>query len=298
MQLHGYLEGLRRFLPAELLRTVILYKPELFDAEYEYCFSQFSGCEVIREIDFHSDLLGAIHNTYTDYLLFGIDDVVYFDGVDFDVVEKSFERLAPDLLGFSLRLDKGQMPEDIEMSNVEEHRINNQLVFAVDCTKGGTKNTRYPFELCATIYRTEDVKRIVAGTMKGGDLMHSWFSPCSFLTRIIGCIYPRRKFLKKLGYFYNPNTFESWCCRYTQNHTSQLKHLLAFQKICASAIQVNVVNTSTNTAGENDPKLTVEALNEKYKKGSRIDINTILVDKPINTHSHSGKFKLREANLL
>ncbi|MBL7215767.1 MAG: hypothetical protein ISS71_08835 [Phycisphaerae bacterium] len=295
MQLHGYLEGLRRFLPAELLRTVILYKPELFGAEYEYCFSQFPGCEIIRETDFHSDLLRAIRNTDTQYMLFGIDDVVYFDGVDFDVIEKTFEMLGADLLGFSLRLDKQQMPEDIEVDNLTEHQVNYQTVCSVDWTKGKTKNTRYPFELCATIYHTEDVKRIVAHTMKGGDFMHTRFAPCSFLTRIVSCVYPRRKFLKKLGSFYNPNTFESWCCRYVQNHPNRFGHRLAFQKICATAIQINVVNTSTANEWDDAQNLTVEALNENYQNGGRIDIDVIANNKPQQTHTGREFFKTKES---
>ena len=292
MQLHGYLEGLRRVLSGELIRTVILYKPELFDAEYEYCFSQFPGCEIVRETDFHSDLLTAIHNTYTDYLLFGVDDVVYFDGVDFEVIEKSFDAIGTDLLGFSLRLDKRQMLEDVESGNLAECQINNQPVFTVNWPKGQTKNTRYPFDIGGTVYRTEDVRRIVAETIKGGDLMHSWFAPCSFLTRIIGCIYPRRKFLKKLGYFYNPNTFESWCCRNVQNSSGGFGDLLAFQKICSSAITVNMVNTSTANEWDEAQNLTVERLNEKYKEGMRLDIDFVRKNPPQTAHTDRYYFRL------
>ncbi len=292
MQLHGYLEGLRRCFSPELLRTVILYKPELFDAEYEYCFSQFPGCEIIRETDFHSDLLAAIHNTCTDYLLFGIDDVVYFDSVGLEVIEKAFEMLGSDLLGFSLRLDKRQMPEDIEAGNLKEYKVDNQQVYGANWTKGKTENTQYPFELCATIYRTEDIKRIIAGTMKGGDFMHTRFAPCSFLTKLIGCVYPRRKLLKKLGYFYNPNTFESWCCRHVQNNSDGFGYLLAFQKICASAIQVNCVNTTTYNAWDDDENLTVERLNEKYKEGMRLDIDFIQKNPSQTPHVDRNYFRL------
>ena len=292
MQLHGYLEGLRRFFPAELFRLVILYKPELFDAEYEYCFSQFPGCEIIRETDFHSDFLGAVHNTDTDYMLFGIDDVVYFDGVDFGAIEKTFELLGTDLLGFSLRHGMTLLNECGD--EVTPHQIDTEPVYTFNWTCGKTEWTNYPFDLCATVYRTEDVKRIIAGTMKGGDFIHTRFLPSSWLTKLVDCIYPRRKFLKKLGYFYNPNTFESWCCRYVQNHPGLFGDLLAFQKNCASAVQVNMVNTSTRNEWDDTEDLTVEALNEKYKRGWRIEIDAMAEKKPTQTHVGCEHFKIKE----
>lgn len=294
MQLHGYLEGLRRFFSAELIQTVILYKPELFDTEYEYCFSQFPDCQVAREADFHSDMLSVIEAANTDYLLFGVDDVVYFDGVDFDVIDETFQSFGSDLFGFSLRLDKRQMPEDIEADNLIEHQAANQAVYTVDWTKGRTKNTGYPFEVGGTIYRAQDIKRIIAGTMRGGDFMHTRFAPSSALTKLIGGVYSRRKFLKKLGYFFNPNTFESWNCRYVQNNSEEYGNLLAFQKICSSAIAVNMVNTSTNNEWVGADEFTVETLNKKYQKGIRIDIEAIINDQPLDTHSLSERLKFKQ----
>ncbi len=293
MQLRGYLEGLRRFLPAELIQTHILYKPELFDEQYEQLFEIFSDCMVVRETDFHADLLAMIDNADTEYLLFGIDDVVYFDGVDFEAIEQAFNVLGDQLFGFSLRLDTRQMPEDIEAGNTIEHSFAGDTVMTVDWTQGQTKSSRYPFELCATIMRTADVKRIVVGTMVGGKTMHRLFSPGAPMTQMVEKVYPKRKLLKKLGYFFNPNTFESWCCRYVGRHKDDFGKLLAFQKICASAIQVNVVNTSTNTEGENDPALTVEKLSERYKNGDRIDIDAIMQNKPLQTHAGADYFKLK-----
>ncbi len=292
LQLHGYLESLRRSLPAEAIQTDILYKPELFDSEYDYCFSQFPNCRIVRETDFHYDLLNIIEQVDTPYVLFGIDDVVYFDSVPLDLIEKTFADLGGDLLGFSLRLDKRQMPDDFAAGNVRELSISGRRVYSADWTKGLTSGVYYPFELCATVYRTQDVRAIVAGTMKGGAMIHKLFAPSSGMVKVVGKVYPRRKLLKFFGFFFNPNTFESWCCRYVQRHPEQFGRLLAFEKICAGAIQVNMVNTSTANQWDDSAELTVEALAEKYKQGWRIDINALETAHPLGTHSGREYFRI------
>ena len=107
-------------------------------------------------------------------------------------------------------------------------------------------------------------------------------------------IFKVHKLYKRLGFFYNPNTLESWCCRYVQNHPKQFGHLLAYQKICASAIQVNMVNTSTVNEWDNTAELTVEKLAEKYHHGWRLDIDWMIKHKPTQTHSDREYFNLTD----
>jgi len=103
LQLEGYLESLYMHLPAELFQTYVLYKRELFEQEYEQLFKKYPNCIVIREKDFHSDFMNILNRIDTEYILFGIDDVVYFDGVDFEVIDQTFKNFSNEAFGFTLR---------------------------------------------------------------------------------------------------------------------------------------------------------------------------------------------------
>ena len=85
LQFEGYLEGLYRNFPEELIQTYILYKQELFDNEYQQLFQRYSNCIVVRENDFSTDFFKILNQLNTKYMLFGIDDVVYFDSVDIEL---------------------------------------------------------------------------------------------------------------------------------------------------------------------------------------------------------------------
>jgi hypothetical protein len=278
LQLDAYLRSLYRFFPGELFRTYILYKVELFEKEYERLFDSYSDCVIIRETDFHSDFLEILNRVDTKYILFGIDDVVFYDSVEFSLIDETFDKHADDIFGFTLRFS----PESLKDSNdvITNIQAAGQNVYRLDWRNGRTSHTRYPFELCATIYSSEFVQRIISGTMNNNSLIKMLFSPSCFLTKMLGKIISTRSFLKSLGYFFSPNTLESWNCRWCQNHSNQLPGFLYFQKLCASAIQVNMVNTSTVNTFNGDDQYTVEALNSKYKNGFNLDIDFVINNKP------------------
>lgn len=290
LQLHAYIESLYRYLPSELIQTYVVYKAELFGEEYDRLFRQFPDCIVVRERDFHGDFLRVLDDAQTKYILFGIDDVVYFDSVDFDVIDETFSEHEHDIFGFTLRFS----PESLNAGGdvVTGLNVGRQQVYKVNWKQGRTPNSRYPFELCSTIYRTSLVKRIISGAMNKNPLVKRLFTPSSGLIRAIGRVTSTRTLLKKFGYFFSPNTLESWSCRWCQNHCEQLPGFLYFQKLCVSAIQVNMVNTSTKEAFAGTDEHTVEALNEKYKQGYVLDIDSIAADKPTATHCGQERFKL------
>jgi len=292
LQLEGYLESLYRYFPAKLLQTYVLHKVELFEEEYELLFRKYPDCVVIKEEDFHSDLLTLLSQINTKYILFGVDDVVYFDSVDFEVIDETFNRFPEDALGFSLRFSK----ESIESGNdlVSEAVVAGQTVYRIDWTQGHTPTTRYPFELCATIYPTGLVNKVINNKMNNNLLIKRFFSPGSVLMKVLGQSKLKRRILKRFGYFFSPNTFESWNCRWCQNNRHQLTWFLFFQKLCASAIQVNMVNTSTKNDFDRAGEYTVEALNEKYKVGYRLDIDFVSENKPTWTHCGVEFFKLKK----
>jgi hypothetical protein len=291
LQLDGYLQSLYRHLPAELIRMYVLYKPELFKDEYRQLFSKYSNCIVIKEDDFYSDFLKIIDQIDTKFILFGIDDVVYFDSVSFEVIEQTFDLFSEDIFGFSLRLGK----DYIEMGGdpIEESSITGQTVYRLDWRKGRTPTSRYPFELCATVYRTSLVKKIIHSARKDYPLLEKLFAPSSPIIQMLSRATSTRSILKRFGYFFNPNTLESWNCRWSQNHSHELPGFLFFQKQCATAIQVNMVNTSTvGSKFCGYRQNSVEVLADKYKQGYRLDIDRIARNKPSGIQSGPEYFML------
>jgi len=291
LQLHAYLESFYRYFPSGLIQTYIIYKEELFGGQYETLFRQFADCIVIKEEDFHSDFLKLLDRINTKFILFGVDDVVYFDSVDFEIIDKAFSMFPEDIFGFSLRFSK----KIIRDSNdpVSETVVAGQNIYSINWKRGRTPNTRYPFELCATIYPTNLVKKVVNNTQNNNPLVRKLFSPSSSLIRMLRKVKSPRSILSSFGYFYCPNMLESWVCRWCQYHNEKLPSFLYFQRLCASAIQVNIVNTSTNNETNGSIEHTVEALNEKYRKGYRLDIDFVAKNKPTGTHCGLEYFQLR-----
>jgi len=292
LQLEGYLESLYRHLPAEKIQTYILYKVDRFVQEYEQLFQRYPGCRVIEEQDFFTDLLDLLSRVDTKFILFGVDDVVYFDSVRTETIEAVLERNPEEAFGFSLRLGKemveegGDFVEDISISSGEK-------VYRLRWPAGKTPTTRYPFELCATVYRADLVRQIVDNVVSASKMARKVFGPGSALMRGVGRIIKTRRLLKSLGFFYNPNTLESWNCRWCQHHSEQLPQYLYFQKHCASAIQVNMVNTSTKNLFDGGDEYTIETLAEKYRQGYRLDIDFVSQNKPAETHCGSECFKVK-----
>src|SRR4030042_4198111 len=97
LQLDAYLQSLYKHLTAEILQTYVLYKQELFDEEYKQLFSKYKCCEVINENEFHRDFLNILDKIDTKYILFGIDDVVYFDSTSLEVIDQTFSQFSDDI---------------------------------------------------------------------------------------------------------------------------------------------------------------------------------------------------------
>lgn len=130
LQLEGYLDSLYKYFPSQLLKTYILYKVELFDEQYRRLLQKYSDILVIRESDFHSDFMNILNRIDTEYILFGIDDVVYFDFVAFYVIDKTFYEHNEDIFGFAPRFSPEFLkdPDDIiiniDVVGQEVHRLN------------------------------------------------------------------------------------------------------------------------------------------------------------------------------
>ena len=228
LQLHAYLESLYRHFPADAIQTYIIYKVELFDEEYTRLFRKYANCTVIRETDFSSDFSRLLNSIDTKYILFGVDDVVYFDSVDLGLIDQTFNESGEDIFGFSLRFST----QNIQKAGdpISQVCIAGQTVYSINWTHGRTPTTRYPFELCATIYKTQLVKKILKSSRNNNLLLEKIFAPGSPVVNILSKVFSKHSILKKFGYFYNPNTLESWNCRWCQRNSSKLPSSLFFQK--------------------------------------------------------------------
>jgi hypothetical protein len=291
LQLEAYLESLYGCFDQRLIRTYIIYKVDLFDREYEVAFRRFPECVVVREGDFHSDVMGILDQVDTKYILFGIDDVVYFDRMDFDIIDRAFTTYREDMFGFSLRFGKDTIKGGGDP--IDEKDVAGHTVYAIDWTQGHTPMTRYPFELCATVYPTPQVKTIINNVVNNHALFRKLFSPGSILIKAMGKIVSTRSILKSFGYFYNPNTFESWNCRWCQSNSAKLPNYLYFQNLCASALQVNMVNVTQRKVFEDSAEHTIEALAQKYRQGYRLDIDFVSRNRPPGIHGGPEHFRLK-----
>ncbi|MEA3225842.1 MAG: hypothetical protein U9Q07_07805, partial [Planctomycetota bacterium] len=164
LQLDGYLQSLYRHMPREQMQTYILYKVDLFDEEYSELFKRFPDSVVIREKDFHDDFMSLFERLDTKYVLFATDDVIYYDSVDFGVIDKTFEKFPGDIFGFSLRLRPQTLIDDGEdVATVESA---GQKIYKINWQRAVSHNGRYPFELNSTVYRTSLVRRILEPVAK------------------------------------------------------------------------------------------------------------------------------------
>jgi len=145
LQLEAYLESLYKFFPSELIQTYIIYKVELFNRQYDLLFKKYKNCVVMEEIDFHSDFMQVLDQIRSKYILFGIDDVVFFEQVSFDVIDRTFAEHSKNIFGFTLRFSPASLKDSDD--TITECTVAGEPVYRLNWKKGQTPHTRYPFEL-------------------------------------------------------------------------------------------------------------------------------------------------------
>jgi len=292
LQLDGYLRSLYKYLPADRIQTHVVYKADRFGAEYDRVFRKFPDCRVTREADFHTDIMAILNQTECRYVLFGVDDTVFFDSIRFEVVEETFASREKDIFGFTLRFSRDSLAGAGD--EVTELSAAGEPVYRLNWKRGRTPHTEYPFELGCTFYRTDLVRKIIRSSMSSNPLAARLFLPSSPLMRVLGPLGMRRSTLKRFGYFFSPNTLESWPCRWCREPKDELPDFTYFQKVCAVAIQVNQVNTSNRNESCGAEEYTVEALNEKYRQGYVLDIEYVVTRRPTEPSGGQECFRLRK----
>jgi len=290
LQLMGYLESFLRHMGPAVERVYVLYKQELFALEYEQVFKAFPQCRVIVEKDFHDDFLKALSEVDTEYVVFATDDVVYFDSVDFAVVERTFAERT-DLFGFTLKFGPEYFADGRDP--IAEQMIGGQKVHRVNWTIAADVAAKYPWELNSTVYRTAFVREFLMPFAQDKPRLKKIFAPNSLALKLAGLVTSRKRILSAVSTFHDPNYLEGLGYRWCRSHKSRLPPYLYFQKICATTLQINRVNTVIANPVYGGDEHSVETLNEKFRQGYRLDTAYLETNKP--THMRVGQeyFRLR-----
>jgi len=288
LQLHAYLASLYGQFPHAAMQTYVLYRKDKFSEQYEEVFSAFRHVKVIPEHNFHDDLYDLLMDLETPYVLFGTDDVVYFDGIDLMLVDQAFRAYPQTVFGFSMRLDPATLPATEICDRLE---IGGQTVYRINWKTARDRTARYPFELDSTIYETSLVRQVLRPVATEHPFLRRLLFE-SPIANVLRCFSSMKDLRAYCDTYRNPNTYEGYCYRWCKTHKKQLPSHLLFQRLCASAVQVNRVNTAVENAIDGSDEHTVEALNEKFKRGYRLDIGFLHAHKPRATHVGRECFRL------
>jgi hypothetical protein len=289
LQLMGYLESFLRQMGPGLERVHVLYKQELFTPEYEQVFRAFPQCHVTVERDFHDDFLQVLAGIETPYVMFATDDVVYFDSVDFAVVERAFAERR-DIFGFTLKFGPEYFADGRD--RIEEQTIGGQAVHRVNWTTATDVAAKYPWELNSTVYTTEFVREFLRPISQDKPRLKKLFDPDSLALKLAGLVVSRKRILYGVSTFHDPNWLEGLGYRRCRSHKSRLPPYLYFQRICATTLQVNRVNTVIANPVYGGDDQSVETLNEKFRQGYRLDIAYLEGNKPMSMRVGQEYFRL------
>ncbi len=277
LQLAGYLESFLRHMGSAVETIFILYKKDLFAAEYERVFQEFPQCRIVEESDFHRDFMTIFGQVNTEYMVFATDDVVYFDSVDFALIQRAFAD-RKDLFAFTLKLGTEHYSDGKEP--ILADTIVDQPVYKVNWTKAQDPASSYPFELNSTIYRTEFVRELLDDISRERPRLKRLLAPGSAALKLACLFVKRKRILRAVNTFHCPNTLEGFGYLWCKKRKRRLAPYLYFQRICATTLQVNRVNTVVANPIYGGEDLSVEALNEKFRNGYRLDTHYLQTHKP------------------
>jgi hypothetical protein len=105
-------------------------------------------------------------------------------------------------------------------------------------------------------------------------------TPGSFALSLAGLFVKRKRILRAVNTFHDPNNLEGHGYHWCLNNKSRLAPYLYFQRICAATLQVNRVNTVVANPIYGGQDLSVESLNEQFRRGFRLDSRYLEINKP------------------
>lgn len=150
LQMHAYLESLLKFSDAEQEMIQVLYC-ETEKIRYEKLMQNFPRVQWIKECKFEADLRKLIANA-GKYIMFGCDDVVFTRKFSLAQAAQYLQEHSQ-VFGYSMRLGENIKPVPVNLS--EDTAV---LEWKWDCEE---PHYNYPWELDCTLYRSEDVLRML-----------------------------------------------------------------------------------------------------------------------------------------
>lgn len=164
-QLKEYLRSFKLFANGEYYITVIWTASE---QKYEYAYKDLiaknAGVSWAKESDFGGfaqTLIHVLNNVKSDYIQFGVDDVLWYRNFDLDkgcyILESTSSfghsyRLAPNITYCQPAGKDNKMPVFLPGENGSEFKFYG---------RDGDGDFNYYFELCGTLYRTVSIKQLV-----------------------------------------------------------------------------------------------------------------------------------------
>lgn len=254
LQLHGYLESLFHFSDITQDCVTVLFN-ECTEISYRQVINTFPEVNWVRETNFPEDL-AAILSQVDQYVMFGCDDVVFTSKFSFQKAIETLD-LNKDVFGFSMRLGKNIQPRPSSLKkcgSVYQWRW-----------RGCQKNHwNYPWELDCTIYRKQDVFKILDTTS----------------------LNPR-----------NPNYLEGDIAAQVDTLIER-PDLACFTRSCSLVITVNRVQDTHQNPFDSEGDSSVHSLHERYERGERMDISAISKKKNRVIHVDSSYLLLEEPSHL
>lgn len=157
LQLHGYLTSLYRHCAGDFMVTVLVKIDPEYMRAYGQVQAEFPQATLCVEFDFAAQLPTLICDA--EFIVFACDDVIYTTHFEPDAIAHVMDN-KPELLGISLRLGQN-IHADMFGQPLQQPEFSDLTWDMTAPTSTG--DWAYPWEVLGTVYRTEFVKKMVAG---------------------------------------------------------------------------------------------------------------------------------------
>lgn len=265
-QLKEYLRTLLLNMNKEIEHDIyVLWKAsdDKFKSSYKKVMDMFFEVKFVEEVNFSDQLLEIVNNSRR-YILWGVDDVIFYDYVDFESIMDCMDKHT-DILSCILKLSPEItfcQPSNKYSKTPKQFIDINEHILKYDRTET-TEDWNYPFELSSAVMRKKDV--------------------ISYITTIT------KKFGKQA--LSHPNKFEIAGSRVTShqsNSVSKLPYCLCMKKQVMSIITVNIVQSVCSNPLFQE--IDLDTMDDYLHKGCEFDLSYYR-NKHFNS-THIGDFVL------
>ena len=175
-QLNEFLRTLLQYIsiqgqtPADSMDIFVIYKSdEKWRRLYGKVRMAFSTVQFIEEKDFGEDLKRIVFTTECEYVMFGVDDSLFYDSFDLKHALMFLSDSNLNAFAFHFRLHPsicyshtaGQSLYPLPPFKIYPSEINGQVAILMYEREKGNLDWNYPWELCSSVYRTEVVQSMI-----------------------------------------------------------------------------------------------------------------------------------------